>query len=146
MTFVDLGGITLEDHVLIGPDVRLVTVNHLTAPEQRRGLRVDHSEKMHGLGQMQQSYRESRSELIQLSRLIRLLRRMCQITQLLQEVRLERFEKSSNRYLIICKRLNLAKAIGEIVITRRNTAFFALSTNRKFPLSKLFIKRFSSDD
>lgn len=30
----------MEDHVLIGPDVRLVTVNHLTAPEQRRGLRV----------------------------------------------------------------------------------------------------------
>ncbi|MGL4697890.1 DapH/DapD/GlmU-related protein [Enterococcus larvae] len=38
--FVDLGGITIEDHVLIGPDARLITVNHLTDPEKRRGLRV----------------------------------------------------------------------------------------------------------
>lgn len=39
-TFVDLGGITIEDHVLIGPSARLITVNHLLAPEKRRGLSV----------------------------------------------------------------------------------------------------------
>lgn len=40
VTFVDLGGITLEDNVLIGPDSRLITVNHLTDPQNRRGVRV----------------------------------------------------------------------------------------------------------
>lgn len=38
--FTDLGGITLEDHVLIGPRVNLLSVNHPTNPEQRRGLIV----------------------------------------------------------------------------------------------------------
>lgn len=38
--FVDLGGITLEDDVLIGPRVNLVTVNHLEDPAERRGLMV----------------------------------------------------------------------------------------------------------
>lgn len=36
--FVDLGGITLDDHVLIGPRVNLITVNHLLEPTNRRGL------------------------------------------------------------------------------------------------------------
>ncbi|MEI5993625.1 DapH/DapD/GlmU-related protein [Candidatus Enterococcus mansonii] len=40
VTFVDLGGIVIEDDVLIGPDSRLVTVNHLMNPEKRRGIRV----------------------------------------------------------------------------------------------------------
>lgn len=38
VTFVDLGGITIEDNVLIGPMSRLITVNHLTDPIKRRGL------------------------------------------------------------------------------------------------------------
>lgn len=37
---MDLGGITIEDNVLIGPGARLVTVNHLVSPKKRRGLRV----------------------------------------------------------------------------------------------------------
>ncbi|KAF1298592.1 acetyltransferase [Enterococcus sp. JM4C] len=40
VTFVDLGGITLEDKVLIGPDSRLITVNHLLDPVSRRGITV----------------------------------------------------------------------------------------------------------
>lgn len=40
VTFVDLGGIYLEDHVLIGPGARLLTVNHLVDPAKRRGLYV----------------------------------------------------------------------------------------------------------
>ncbi|MGX7205562.1 DapH/DapD/GlmU-related protein [Enterococcus pingfangensis] len=40
VTFVDLGGITLEDHVLIGPMCRIITVNHLVDPKKRRGLSV----------------------------------------------------------------------------------------------------------
>ncbi|AGZ25633.1 MULTISPECIES: DapH/DapD/GlmU-related protein [Staphylococcus] len=38
--FTDLGGITLEDRVLIGPRANLLTVNHPTNPSQRRGLIV----------------------------------------------------------------------------------------------------------
>lgn len=38
VTFVDLGGITIEDQVLIGPQCRLITVDHLLAPSKRRGL------------------------------------------------------------------------------------------------------------
>lgn len=41
VTFVDLGGITIEDHVLIGPGSRLITVNHLISPKQRRGIKVE---------------------------------------------------------------------------------------------------------
>lgn len=41
VTFVDLGGIYLEDNVLIGPGARLITVNHLVNPKRRRGLYVD---------------------------------------------------------------------------------------------------------
>lgn len=41
VTFVDLGGITLEDQVLIGPGSRLITVNHLISPEKRRGIKVE---------------------------------------------------------------------------------------------------------
>ncbi|MDA3973956.1 DapH/DapD/GlmU-related protein [Enterococcus thailandicus] len=38
VTFVDLGGITIEDHVLIGLNSQIITVNHLTDPKNRRGL------------------------------------------------------------------------------------------------------------
>lgn len=38
--FTDLGGITLEDHVLIGPRANLLTVNHPQDPRQRRNLIV----------------------------------------------------------------------------------------------------------
>ena len=37
-SFLDLGGITLEDHVLIGPQVKLITENHSLDPEDRRAL------------------------------------------------------------------------------------------------------------
>lgn len=37
-SFLDLGGITIEDHVLIGPQVKLVTENHPLNPEDRRGM------------------------------------------------------------------------------------------------------------
>ena len=37
-TFLALGGITIEDDVLIGPKVSLVTENHPLDPEQRKGL------------------------------------------------------------------------------------------------------------
>jgi len=37
-TFLDLGGITIEDDVLIGPKVSLVTENHPLSPENRRGM------------------------------------------------------------------------------------------------------------
>lgn len=36
--FTDLGGIKIEDHVLIGPFAKLLTVNHPTDPKERRGL------------------------------------------------------------------------------------------------------------
>lgn len=35
-SFMDRGGITLEDDVLIGPNVRLITENHAQEPELRR--------------------------------------------------------------------------------------------------------------
>ncbi|EOL44164.1 DapH/DapD/GlmU-related protein [Enterococcus caccae] len=41
VTFVDLGGITIEDQVLIGPGSRLITVNHLVSPKDRRGIKVE---------------------------------------------------------------------------------------------------------
>jgi acetyltransferase-like isoleucine patch superfamily enzyme len=37
-TFLDMGGITLEDDVLIGPKVNLVTENHPLDPVDRRAL------------------------------------------------------------------------------------------------------------
>ena len=37
-SFLDLGGITIEDHVLIGPQVKLVTENHPLDPATRKGL------------------------------------------------------------------------------------------------------------
>ena len=40
VTFVDLGGITIEDQVLIGPMTRIITVNHLLDSEKRRGIEV----------------------------------------------------------------------------------------------------------
>lgn len=36
--FTDLGGITLEDGVLIGPQARIISVNHPLEPAKRRGL------------------------------------------------------------------------------------------------------------
>lgn len=36
--FTDLGGITIEDNVLIGPKASILTVNHPINPTQRRGL------------------------------------------------------------------------------------------------------------
>lgn len=37
-SFLDLGGITIEDNVLIGPRVNLVTENHPSDPPERRSL------------------------------------------------------------------------------------------------------------
>lgn len=37
-SFLNLGGITLEDHVPIGPQVKLITENHPLDPEDRRAL------------------------------------------------------------------------------------------------------------
>jgi acetyltransferase-like isoleucine patch superfamily enzyme len=37
-SFLDMGGITLEDDVLIGPKVNLITENHPLDPATRRGL------------------------------------------------------------------------------------------------------------
>lgn len=40
VTLVDLGGIVIEDNVLIGPGAKLITVNHLMEPAKRRGINV----------------------------------------------------------------------------------------------------------
>ncbi|MBD0288627.1 MAG: sugar O-acetyltransferase, partial [Flavisolibacter sp.] len=37
-SFLDMGGITIEDHVLIGPKVNLITENHPLDPVDRRAL------------------------------------------------------------------------------------------------------------
>lgn len=37
-SFLDMGGITIEDEVLIGPKVSLITENHPTDPNDRRAL------------------------------------------------------------------------------------------------------------
>ncbi|TWR24889.1 sugar O-acetyltransferase [Mucilaginibacter achroorhodeus] len=37
-SFLDLGGITIEDDVLIGPKVNLITENHPLEPSERRNL------------------------------------------------------------------------------------------------------------
>jgi acetyltransferase-like isoleucine patch superfamily enzyme len=37
-SFLDMGGITIEDHVLIGPKVNLITENHPLNPQDRRGI------------------------------------------------------------------------------------------------------------
>ena len=37
-TFLTLGGITIEDDVLIGPKVSLITENHPINPQERKGL------------------------------------------------------------------------------------------------------------
>jgi acetyltransferase-like isoleucine patch superfamily enzyme len=37
-TFLDLGGITIEDDVLIGPNVQLITENHPLNPNERKSL------------------------------------------------------------------------------------------------------------
>jgi len=37
-SFLDMGGITLEDNVLLGPRVNLVTENHPLSPSERRGM------------------------------------------------------------------------------------------------------------
>ncbi len=40
-TFLDLGGITIEDDVLIGPNVQLITENHPLNPNERKALVLD---------------------------------------------------------------------------------------------------------
>jgi len=40
--FLDLGGITIEDNVLIGPKVSLLSEGHPTSPHQRQSLSVGH--------------------------------------------------------------------------------------------------------
>lgn len=37
-SFLDMGGITIEDHVLVGPKVNLITENHPLIPSDRRAL------------------------------------------------------------------------------------------------------------
>jgi acetyltransferase-like isoleucine patch superfamily enzyme len=37
-SFLDMGGITIEDEVLIGPKVNLITENHPLDPDDRRAL------------------------------------------------------------------------------------------------------------
>ena len=37
-SFLDMGGITIEDHVLLGPKVNLITENHPLDPTDRRAL------------------------------------------------------------------------------------------------------------
>ena len=37
-SFLDLGGITIEDDVLIGPQVNIITENHPVDPKQRKSL------------------------------------------------------------------------------------------------------------
>ena len=37
---VDLGGITIEDDVLIGPGAYLISVNHQLKPKQRKELEL----------------------------------------------------------------------------------------------------------
>ncbi|MDP4184988.1 MAG: sugar O-acetyltransferase [Bacteroidota bacterium] len=39
-TFLDIGGITIEDDVLIGPKVNLITEGHPLKPEERKALKV----------------------------------------------------------------------------------------------------------
>lgn len=41
-TFLDLGGITIEDGVLIGPNVSLLSEGHPESPEERHSLKVGH--------------------------------------------------------------------------------------------------------
>lgn len=38
--FTDLGGIELEDKVLVGPNVTIISVNHPLDPEKRRGVEL----------------------------------------------------------------------------------------------------------
>lgn len=40
-TFLDLGGIRIEDDVLIGPNVQLITENHAINPKERKALILD---------------------------------------------------------------------------------------------------------
>jgi len=41
-TFLDLGGITIEDNVLIAPKVNILSEGHPLAPESRQALMVGH--------------------------------------------------------------------------------------------------------
>eukprot|EP00744_Colponema_vietnamica_P033959 GILI01056718.1.p1 GENE.GILI01056718.1~~GILI01056718.1.p1 ORF type:complete len:175 (-),score=36.08 GILI01056718.1:108-554(-) len=40
--FLDLGGITIEDHVMIAPQVKLLSEGHPVKPEERNALTVGH--------------------------------------------------------------------------------------------------------
>ena len=50
-SFLDLGGITIDDNVLIGPKVNLITENHPIDPLQRKSLVLNriNIKKMYGL-------------------------------------------------------------------------------------------------
>jgi len=41
-TFLDLGGITIDDNVLIGPNVSLLSESHPESPRERHSLKVGH--------------------------------------------------------------------------------------------------------
>ena len=51
--FTDLGGIVIEDNVLIAPNVKIISVNHDINPKTRRGLILSpiHIQKKRGLRQ-----------------------------------------------------------------------------------------------
>lgn len=55
--FLDLGGITIEDNVLIAPKVSLLSEGHPIEPEKRHALipKPIHIKKMHGLVREQPS-------------------------------------------------------------------------------------------
>jgi acetyltransferase-like isoleucine patch superfamily enzyme len=40
-SFLDLGGITIEDDVMIGPQVNIITENHLVDPKSRKSLELN---------------------------------------------------------------------------------------------------------
>ena len=53
--FTDLGGIVIEDNVLIAPQVKIISVNHDINPKTRRGLILSpvHIQKNAWIGQGQ---------------------------------------------------------------------------------------------
>ncbi len=58
-SFLDLGGITIEDDVMIGPRVSITSENHPTDIKTRKSMRPSSaSKKMFGLARAQQFYRE----------------------------------------------------------------------------------------
>ena len=53
--FTDLGGIVIEDNVLIAPNVKIISVNHDKRVKHKRGVILSpvHIQKKRGLGQEQ---------------------------------------------------------------------------------------------